>query len=158
MGADLLIAWVDLRDGTSEMIEELFRIWEHKLRNVCPANIDFENQFADYFYDEDGDRYETEMTMQAIRHVLREDMVNLRDGIANKLNTAFTMTPPRSEYEGCPTRLLLCGGTSWGDSPSDLFDGINRLYDASILDLTVTEEIVLAYRLFGRREEAIQLI
>jgi hypothetical protein len=39
----------------------------------------------------------------------------------------------------------------WGGVPSDLFEGIGCLYSAGVFRLTVSEEIVLAYRLADRR-------
>lgn len=152
MGVDFTLAWVDLRDGTSEMVEELFRIWKSKINNVSStARLDFER------YDLDCENLMPFQVFQAIRATLRGDLKDVRQATLGRSCDAFVMQPPYAVYDGRPTRLLFCGGVSWGGDVSDLYSSVERLYDAGILDLTVTEEIVLSYRLAQRRGRVTQI-
>ena len=155
MGANFLCTWLDLRDGTPEILDELFRIWYGRVNRIrILEQIDVDMAFFDCISDDEDEVGDN--TMLRVRAVLYDDLKVLRVGVNDEDRSAFVMFPPRSEYGGRPTRVLMCGGDSWGDSSSDLFDGLQRLYAASIFDLTVTEETVLAYRLAKQRGRVVQ--
>lgn len=134
MGADFLIAFVDLLDADSRTVRELCNIWTARIDNLCLSDS------ADYF-----DDYSTP---EELRDSLRSAAASIFSAVktGNRFTSEFRC--PGLLWRGKSRVLLMSGGLSWGDCPSDAYEQMSLLESYSISDpLLPSEELILLSRL-----------
>jgi hypothetical protein len=128
MGADFLFTTVDLLDGEEKTIDGLMRLWRSRVDALSKENMD-EDAIDRFNLDEDDDG----KWLEAAKKILHEDLDTILEAINEERRDASLWTPPRSEWNGKPTVILITGGMSYGDSPTDVADVIFQLYEEKII-------------------------
>lgn len=114
MGADFCYTYTTVKGSREEALETAEKI---SVKHLDAILVD---TGYDYLVDEFGDEGD-EFHEQAVREVFRTTINEVWDAIEHRSREAAVL-----EING--EKVLLTGGLSWGDSPTDIYDTIN-LYD-----------------------------
>ena len=131
-------SFIDLFDGQKDTLEELEKLLKAKVLSVTWGEVSW---FSSSEEDEGGMADEV------------RDAIDWMIACGIKRNHdvgADWLICPYSNWQGRPFKILLSGGVSDGDPCSDAQEMMLKLYE-SILPLTTSEEVVLAYRVRRRR-------
>ena len=120
MGADLLLAWVKLPDGSDDerTADELVR----RALALSPERAEavLEQTNPEFFDDPENDQpTAVEYLAERVREAWAAVNGDFRDIVTAEIGGAT---------------MLLAGGTSWGDSPGDGFAAVCVLADSRVLD------------------------
>lgn len=139
MGADFIIDYVDLLDGEPDTLAAMYILIYEKINHMS------EDDFRGYIADHTGEKPDPEELTEDATGLLASELYDmareLHDASQSPYNREGTIiTVPRSYWHGKPTKILTTGGMSGGDSPTELYNTMQGLYEAAILPLTYEEQ------------------
>lgn len=108
MGADLIIEWIEIKDGM-----DLNRIRKDML-NTVNSLTEIDNDIKD-FYTETTGEFEQEYNITEVKKDFTEIINNVFDGLQDGYRDITTIS-----HKG--DNLYITGGMSWGDSPTDSYN------------------------------------
>ena len=117
MSSDFLLTKIPLFSLT----EERKIILEDELENMTPEN--YELLRDELFFEDETDEEIIHESMSLI-----DDVMNLSIGSSFILDHEYN-------HKGDRMQMMYAGGDSWGDSPSDAYDGISAVLNLPIYSL-----------------------
>lgn len=129
MGADMVIAQVDMGDGTPECVSELFDRWRARVP-----------------YTQFNDCCDVCETLEDLHSHLIDCISSLEEGWKGLRRDAAIIHVACDDGES-PHVIMITGGMSWGDPPTDLYNAIAILERHCVFDSTTSEKIVTEYKL-----------
>ncbi|KYC52814.1 MAG: hypothetical protein AMQ22_00605 [Candidatus Methanofastidiosum methylothiophilum] len=108
MGADFLLMWCPYPEITEKRLEEL------KQRIKTLNDLDINDRFEDLVDDETG-----ETDLDAYKDLLKDIIQHFPD--YEDYRECTTMIPHNSY------RIILSGGMSWGDSPTNCYEDLEKI-------------------------------
>jgi hypothetical protein len=118
MGADFLVAGVEYPKGKRDELVRLLRIWTPESFPIDPALV------AEAYANEEDDDEEPSP--------LQKDVNKLIQHLTEESRESDTMYLRHSE-------VLLTGGMSWGNSPTDFFQVLEHLWMVGVLAWVVDQ-------------------
>ncbi len=152
MGASFFHSWIDLKDGRVETVRELFKIHRLRVQRLTLTTLlyaEFFEQFSPSELVEDESKTALEETKVCLLESLRVIETIAAGNVYYR--DVVKMWPPRSYWTGNPTILLVTGDYAY--ERGEMCDQFHQLDLAGILDLSVTDEIILEHRVCLARAE-----
>lgn len=143
MGADFCMALVDVLDGSTPALEALRELYKARITRLSEKDLE---------------EYVERTGMDALSP--EELHVHLLDAASDVLDLAYDpvrdvalFSPPRSEFMGKPSVVLVSGGMSWGDEPTQSYGVITKLDYTGVLDSPSPSELLqLIAHIQGNKE------
>lgn len=133
MGADLLVAWAAWpRDKHGNDIPA-DRLQERILEDIATLDDESLANVFEYSQGEDPLEVEEEQGTGAAEAEWGDWRETARERLRQGVTDLFGDMRSTIYFEVRGVRVLMAGGTSWGDSPSDGYDGLHLLNVAELL-------------------------
>jgi len=140
MGADMCVEYVDMGDGSDECARELFASWRARVSRAVF-----------------NDDYDYQSSIEELHEQLMRDIETLEEGWLGNRRDAAVIDIPCSDGD-FPHVVMLSGGMSWGEPPSDLYSAIRSLDLHNIFESTTSEKIVDDYKLENKKSEKFDIV